>query len=99
MIPISYNLRNLVVRKTTTVATALGLALVVFVFAGVQMLATGIKKTLGRSARRRRGDRAAQGRDAELESSIEDTQRQPRHRRQTVAQRRADRVASARSSS
>lgn len=34
MIPIAYNVRNLTVRKTTTAAAALGLALVVFVIAG-----------------------------------------------------------------
>ena len=38
MIPISYNFRNLVVRKTTTAAAASGLALVVFVLAAVVML-------------------------------------------------------------
>jgi hypothetical protein len=35
MIPISYNLRNLAVRKVTTLATALGIGLVVFVLAAV----------------------------------------------------------------
>ena len=50
MIPISYNIRNLAVRKTTTAAAGLGLALVVFVVAAVMMLNNGIKKTLGRSA-------------------------------------------------
>ena len=33
MIPISYNVRNLAVRKTTTLASGIGLALVVFVVA------------------------------------------------------------------
>ncbi len=50
MIPIKYNYRNLIVRKTTTIAAAFGLALVVFVFAAAQMLGNGITKTLGRSA-------------------------------------------------
>ena len=50
MIPINYNIRNLAVRKTTTAATALGLALVVFVLAAVLMLSNGIQKTLGRTA-------------------------------------------------
>ncbi len=50
MIPISYNVRNLTVRKTTTAAAASGLALVVFVFASVMMLSNGLTKTLGRSA-------------------------------------------------
>ena len=46
MIPLSYNVRSLLVRKTTTVATALGIALVVFVLASSLMLAAGIKKTM-----------------------------------------------------
>ena len=50
MIPIAYNMRNLRVRKTTSAATALGLALVVFVFSSVMMLANGLDKTAGRAA-------------------------------------------------
>ncbi len=46
MIPIRYNIRSLAVRKTTTVATAFGIALVVFVLASSLMLAEGVKKTL-----------------------------------------------------
>jgi putative ABC transport system permease protein len=71
MIPVSYNLRNLAVRKTTTAATVLGLALVVFIFAGVQMLATGITKTLGRSADHDAALVLRKGSTAELESVIE----------------------------
>jgi putative ABC transport system permease protein len=48
-IPISYNLRNLVVRKTTTLMTALGIALTVAVLLAVLALANGLKKTLGNS--------------------------------------------------
>jgi len=71
MIPVSYNLRNLAVRKTTTAATVLGLALVVFIFAGVQMLATGITKTLGRSADHDAALVLRKGATAEIESVIE----------------------------
>ena len=46
MIPIKYNVRSLAVRKTTTIATALGIALVVFVLASALMLSAGIKRTL-----------------------------------------------------
>ena len=42
----SYIVRNLLVRKLTTLLTALGMALVVFVFATVLMLAAGLEKTL-----------------------------------------------------
>ncbi|MDH5201863.1 MAG: ABC transporter permease [Nitrospirota bacterium] len=45
-IPIAYNLRNLWTRRITTVLTASGMALVVFVFAAVLMLAEGLRKTL-----------------------------------------------------
>jgi len=72
MVPIAYNLRNLTVRKTTTFATAGGLALVVFVFASVMMLANGIKKTLGRSASNDVAVVIRKGSDAELSSGIED---------------------------
>ena len=47
MIPIQYNVRSLGVRRATTVATALGIGLVVFVLAGALMLSAGIKRTLG----------------------------------------------------
>ena len=45
-IPLSYVARNLWARKLTTVLTAAGMALVVYVFATVLMLAAGLKETL-----------------------------------------------------
>jgi putative ABC transport system permease protein len=45
-IPFSYIFRNLWTRKLTTLLTAGGMALVVFVFAAVLMLDAGLKKTL-----------------------------------------------------
>ena len=45
-IPVSYSFRNLLTRRLTTVLTASGMALVVFVFASVLMLAEGLRKTL-----------------------------------------------------
>jgi putative ABC transport system permease protein len=45
-IPLSYNFRNLWTRRLTTVLTASGMALVVFVFAAILMLANGLQKTL-----------------------------------------------------
>src|SRR4051812_19543274 len=72
MIPVAYNVRNLAVRKTTTAATALGLALVVFVFASVMMLSNGIKKTLGRAASDDVAVVLRKGASAELESSIDE---------------------------
>ncbi len=45
-IPYSYNFRNLWTRRFTTILTALGMALVVFVFAATLMLTEGLRKTL-----------------------------------------------------
>lgn len=45
-IPYSYSLRNLWTRRLTTTLTAAGMALVVFVFAAMQMLAAGLRATL-----------------------------------------------------
>lgn len=45
-IPLSYTFRNLAARKLTTILTAAGMALVVFVFATVLMLEEGLRKTL-----------------------------------------------------
>lgn len=44
---LSYVARNLVARKLTTILTATGMALVVFVFATVLMMAEGLRHTLG----------------------------------------------------
>jgi putative ABC transport system permease protein len=48
-IPITYNLRNLVVRKTTTVMTALGIALTVAVLLAMMALLSGLRSTLSSS--------------------------------------------------
>ena len=69
-IPFSYIVRNLAARKLTTALTAGGMALVVYVFATVLMLAAGLEQTLvatgpGRQRHRdppRRADRGAKRR-------------------------------------
>ena len=48
-IPFSYSSRSLWARRTTTIATALGIALVVFVLAASQMLSAGMRGTLLRA--------------------------------------------------
>jgi putative ABC transport system permease protein len=48
-IPVTYNLRNLVVRKTTTTMTALGIALTVAVLLAVLALVNGLRTTLASS--------------------------------------------------
>jgi putative ABC transport system permease protein len=45
-IPISYSYRNLLARRLTTLLTAAGMALVIFVFAAVLMLSEGLRRTL-----------------------------------------------------
>jgi ABC-type antimicrobial peptide transport system permease subunit len=45
-LPLSYVARNLAARRLTTVLTAAGMALVVYVFATVLMLAEGLRQTL-----------------------------------------------------
>lgn len=46
LIPITYNFRNLLVRKTTTIMTALGVALTVAVMLGVGTLVEGLRTSL-----------------------------------------------------
>jgi putative ABC transport system permease protein len=45
-LPLAYNFRNLWTRRLTTILTVSGMALVVFVFAAILMLADGLQKTL-----------------------------------------------------
>jgi ABC-type antimicrobial peptide transport system permease subunit len=45
-VSLSYNFRNLWTRRLTTLLTVSGMALVVFVFASILMLAEGLRKTL-----------------------------------------------------
>lgn len=72
MIPLSYNIRNLRVRRATTLATALGVALVVFVLAAALMLAAGIERTMAASGDPSTAIVLRKGSDAELSSAIED---------------------------
>src|SRR3954468_10379908 len=71
MIPISYNFRSLAVRKPTTIATAFGIGLVVFVLSASQMLANGVQKTMGSSGKPDNAFVIRKGADAELSSAIE----------------------------
>ena len=45
-IPLAYNLRNMVVRKTTTIMTALGIALTVAVLLSILAMVNGLRATL-----------------------------------------------------
>jgi putative ABC transport system permease protein len=71
MIPLSYNVRSLMVRKATTFATAGGIALVVFVLAAALMLSAGVRRTLVAGGRTDNAIVTRKGADAEMSSSIE----------------------------
>lgn len=71
MIPLRYNARSLVRRRTTTIAAALGMALVVFVLAASMMLSSGIRKTLVQASRPNVAIVLRKGSDAELASGVE----------------------------
>jgi putative ABC transport system permease protein len=71
MIPISYNVRSLFGRKTTSIATALGIGLVVFVLGSVLMLGNGLDKTLRATGRRDNAMVLRKGSDGELSSTID----------------------------
>lgn len=70
MVPIRYNVRSLFVRKVTTFATAIGIALVVFVLAAALMLGEGVNRALGQSGRADTAIVLRKGADAELSSSL-----------------------------
>lgn len=72
MIPLKYNLRSLTVRKTSSLLSVIGVALVVFVLAAALMLSAGIRKTLASSGRDDVAIVIRKGSEAELSSSLED---------------------------
>jgi putative ABC transport system permease protein len=70
MVPIRYNVRSLLVRKVTTLATAGGIALVVFVFAAALMLGEGAERAMTSSGRDDTVVLVRKGADAELSSLL-----------------------------
>jgi putative ABC transport system permease protein len=72
-IPITYNLRNLRVRKTTTIMTALGIALTVAVLAGIMALVNGLRSALAVTANPLHVIIMRQGSPAELTSIVDDS--------------------------
>ncbi|HWU87596.1 MAG TPA: FtsX-like permease family protein [Kofleriaceae bacterium] len=70
MVPIPYNVRSLLVRKATTLATAGGIALAVFVFAGAQMLGAGVNRAMVSSGRPDNVVILRKGSENELSSGI-----------------------------
>ncbi len=71
LIPLSYNVRSLFVRKATTIATALGIGLVVFVLSSALMLGQGIKNTLVSNGSDGRAIVLRRGSDTEMASGID----------------------------
>jgi putative ABC transport system permease protein len=71
LIPLSYNVRSLFVRKTTTIATALGIGLVVFVLSSSLMLGQGIRNTLVANGSTDRAIVLRKGSDTEMASGID----------------------------
>ncbi|MBU6436377.1 MAG: ABC transporter permease, partial [Betaproteobacteria bacterium] len=69
-VPLSYVWRNLAARRMTTLLTAGGLALVVFVFACTLMLAEGIRNTLVQTGQPDNVVVIRKGADTEVQSGI-----------------------------
>jgi putative ABC transport system permease protein len=69
-IPLTYNLRNLTVRKTTTIMTALGIALTVAVLLAVLALVNGLKTAFASSGNPLQILVMRKGSNAELNSGI-----------------------------
>jgi putative ABC transport system permease protein len=69
-IPITYNLRNLVVRKTTTIMTALGIGLTVAVLLAILALVGGLRSSLQASGNPLNILVLRKGTNAELSSGI-----------------------------
>jgi putative ABC transport system permease protein len=84
-IPIAYNLRNLVVRKTSTLMTALGIALTVAILLAVLALVNGLRTTLGTSGDPLRIIVLRKGAESELTSLFVRTQLQDLKFKQGIA--------------
>ena len=70
-VPLAYNLRNLLVRRNTTLAAGGGVAFVVLVLSAALMLAEGVRETMGASGRRDVAMVLRKGSDAEMASGLE----------------------------
>jgi len=73
-VPLSYVARNLWVRKFTTVLTAGGMALVVFVFCAVLMLDAGLKSALGGTGQVDNAIFIRKGAQTEVQSGVSRTE-------------------------
>ena len=73
-IPFAYSWRNLQTRRLTTFLTAGGMALVVFVFASIMMLSSGLEKTLVETGLEQNVIITRKGADSEMQSGVERAQ-------------------------
>lgn len=73
-IPLYYSWRNLLTRRLTTFLTAGGMALVVFVFAAVMMLSTGLETTLIETGSDHNLIATRKGAGSEMQSGIDRSQ-------------------------
>ncbi|HYM80861.1 MAG TPA: ABC transporter permease, partial [Candidatus Limnocylindria bacterium] len=69
-IPISYNLRNITQRPISTLATAVGIGLVVAVLIGTLALASGFRAALTATGSTENAIVLRKGADSEISSSI-----------------------------
>ncbi len=69
-----YSWRNLLTRRLTTVLTAGGMALVVFVFASIMMLSTGLEKTLVETGSDQNVIITRKGANSEMQSGVDRVQ-------------------------
>jgi putative ABC transport system permease protein len=86
-IPLAYNLRNLVVRKTSTLMTALGIALTVAILLAVLALVNGLRTTLSTSGDPLHIIVLRKGSESELTSLFTRTQFQDLKFKQGIATR------------
>jgi ABC-type lipoprotein release transport system permease subunit len=73
-VPLSYSIRNLGKRRLTAILTVSGMALVVFVFAAVLMMAAGLQKTLVETGSNDNVVAVRKGSTSEVMSGIERNQ-------------------------
>ncbi len=84
-LPFAYVARNLWVRKLTTLLTALGMALVVYVYATVQMLSEGLAKTLVQTGMPENVVVIRRSAETEIQSSVDREQAALVQSRQEIA--------------
>ena len=73
-VPVLYIVRNLAARRLTTILTAGGMALVVYVFATVLMLAAGLEATLVATGQHDNVIVIRRGSQTEVQSGVDRTQ-------------------------